>query len=321
MSRVKKTDESKPAFVIKPHHDRILEAIYRYHFMTVEQVTRLLYSRGSITKVRALLGELASHELLLAFHEPRATPVGSTPKIYMLSLRGYNHLRKHGISLPFRFRVPDVSELEKNYLFLRHNLAVTDVLLSARVLERLYPTIHLYEFLHERSLKQQEPLVAKVEKRTPDGEQVAQKEQVMFDTIRVYPDGFLDFRIRDSEDGKTKRCCILLEVDRKTESEKDIKRKVRGYLLAIKSEAYKDRFGRVPTVAFINMVGGEERREHLRAWAESELKKTKEPHFWTEMFVFTDLSEGNTDSERLFLTPVWYMPFDNKPTVILGTNR
>src|SRR5712692_9315471 len=180
MPRVKKTDETKPAaFSIKPHHDRILEAIYRYQMMTVEQVTRLLYRPGTISTVRALLGELASHEYLLSFHEPRPTPVGSTPKIYILSLRGYNHLKKHGISLPFRFRVPDVSELEKNYLFLRHNLAVTDVLISARMLERLYPSIHLYEFLHERSLKQQEPLIARVEKRTPDGEQVVHNKQMV----------------------------------------------------------------------------------------------------------------------------------------------
>src|SRR5690242_2979202 len=125
MPRVKKAEEKTALFVPKPHHDRILEAVYRYHFMTVDQVTRLLYSTGTTSTVRALLSELAAHDLLLAFHEPRPTPVGSTPKIYMLSLRGYNHLKKHGISLPFRFRVPDVAELEKNYLFLRHNLAVT----------------------------------------------------------------------------------------------------------------------------------------------------------------------------------------------------
>jgi hypothetical protein len=55
-------------------------------------------------------------------------------------ISGYLHK-----SLDRLFREPDLSELEKNYLFLRHNLAVTDVLIAAQVLERLYPAIHLYE--------------------------------------------------------------------------------------------------------------------------------------------------------------------------------
>ncbi len=51
--------ETKKAFVLKPHHERILEALFKYHFLTVEQVTRLFYSRGSMTTVRSLLSKLA----------------------------------------------------------------------------------------------------------------------------------------------------------------------------------------------------------------------------------------------------------------------
>ena len=111
MPRARKTDETneqkKDGFVPKPHHDKILTAMYHYHFMTVEQVTRLLYSSGSISKVRFLLAELATAGYLRFFHEPRPTPVGSTPKIYMLSLQGFNHLKKLGVSQLLRFREPN----------------------------------------------------------------------------------------------------------------------------------------------------------------------------------------------------------------------
>jgi hypothetical protein len=324
MPRARKTEDIKErkadGFVPKPHHDRILEAIYRYHFMTVEQVTRLLYSRGTISTVRALLNELAVNKYLLSFHEPRPTPVGSTPKIYTLSLQGFNHLKKQGASVPTRFREPDVEELEKNYLFLKHNLAVTDFLIAAKVLEKQMPTIQLYGFLHERALKQQPPLTATIEKRTPDGEQMIDTDgKVALSTIRLYLDGFLDFRLRLPDREKPARFCLLLELDRKTESEADIKRKIRGLLIAVKSGECFKRFGtRNPTVAFVNAVGGEARREQLRAWAEAELKKTKEPKYWTEMFVFTDMpGDGIIDCQQLFLSPVWYMPFSDKPSVLI----
>ena len=53
-------------------------------------------------------------------------------------------------------------------------------------------------------------------------------------------------------------------------------------------------------------------------WAEIELKKTKEQRYWTEMFVFTDLpTEGTIDVEQLLLSPVWYLPFQDKPSVLI----
>jgi len=318
----KQQAEEKPDLIIKPHHDRILEAVYQYHFLTADRVVRLLYSPTSLTTVRATLARLAEAKYLLPFHEPRATPVGATPKIYTLSLRGYNRLKQQGYHMPPRFREPDIEDLQKNYLFLRHNLAVTDFLIAAAMLERSFPTFRVYDFLHERTIKQQKKLIAvTVEKPTAKTAQGAdQNGAASMQTIRFLPDGFLDIRVTNSEDGKTKRCCILLEVDRKTEGEDDIRRKVRGYLTFVKSGACLKEFGtKLPTVAFVNTVGGEKKRDQLIQWAEAELKKTKEPHFWTEMFVFASISEDQPmNSEAIFLSPVWYTPFSSKPTVLLS---
>jgi Replication-relaxation len=307
-------------FVVKPHHDRILEAVYKYHFMTAERVTRLLHKQGTLTTVRATLGKLAAAEYLLFFYEPRPTPSGSVPKIFMLGNLGYHRLKEQGLKLPKRYQEPDIAELQKNYLFLKHNLAVTDFLITAKLLEKKYPAIELYDFQHERTIKQDGPMIVTIEKWTSQGTQALDKEgKQAFETVRLYPDGFLDFRIVQPDRAKPYRFCLFLEVDRNTESDEDIRRKIRGYLAAAKSGECLKRFGtKIPYVGFASARGGVKRRDELRKLAEDECKKLKEQHYYTQMFAFTALPDGEIDSETLFLSPVWYSPFANRESVILN---
>jgi len=320
MARVKKTEEKiKAQFVVKPHHERILEAVYKYHFLTVEQVTRLLYSRGTLSTVRSLLSELAEAGYLLFLYLPRPTPTGSVPKIYTLDRKGINYLKTHGFDVSLRFR-PSEQE-EKSYLFLRHTLAVNDFLIAAATLEKTFPGITLHTFIHERVLKREELIKVTFEKLTADGKSVVDKdEKPVLETMRLIPDAFLDFRIAHDHE-KPYRCCVLLELDRATIEEKNFKRKVRGLLTCVKNGECTKRFHtKLPTIAFVNAVGGEKRREQMKKWTEEELKKSKESHFWTQMFVFTDLPDV-IDSEGLFLSDVWYSPFSDKPTVLLSAGH
>lgn len=320
MARVKKIEEKKKAqFVVKPHNERILEAVYKYQFLTVEQVTRLLYSRGTLSTVRARLSELAEEGYLLFLYLPRPTPTGSVPKIYTLARKGLNLLKAHGFDISPRFH-PSEQE-EKSYLFLRHTLAVNDFLIAAATLEKTFPGITLHTFIHERVLKREELIKVTFEKLTADGRQVMDKdEKPVIETMRLIPDAFLDFRIAHDHE-KPYRCCVLLELDRDTIEEKNFKRKVRGLLTCVKNGECTRRFNtKLPTIAFVNAVGGEKRREQMKKWTEEELKKSKESHFWTQMFVFTDLPEV-IDTEALFLSPVWYTPFTDKPTVLLSAGH
>ncbi len=322
MPRAKQTEENakQEEFIVKPHHDRILEAVYKYQFMTAERVTRLLHKQGTLTTVRATLGKLAAAEYLLYFYEPRPTPSGSVPKIFMLGSQGCHRLKSQGFTLPTRYQEPNIAELQKNYLFLYHNLAVTDFLIAAKLLEKKFPAIELYDFQHERAIKRDGPMVVTVEKRTADGKQVVDSGgQPIVETIKVYPDGFLDFRIVQPDRAKPYRFCLFLEVDRNTESDEDIRRKIRGYLAAVKSGDTLKRFGtKTPTVGFASARGGVKRRDELRKLAEDECKKLKEQHYYTQMFSFTVLPDGEIDSETLFLSPVWYSPFANRESVIIN---
>src|SRR5947209_13094537 len=320
MPRAKKTAEKKPLrFRPKPHHERILGAVYTYHFLTVEQVTRLFYSKTSIADVRKQLHALEKAGYLLSLYLPRPTPFGSVPKIYALDRKGINFLKAQGYDVHGRFRPSE--EEEKSYLFLRHPLAVNDFLISAASLQKQYPTIAVHELMHERTLKRQEPIKVSFEKLTGEGKPVLDKFAVpVTETVRLIPDGFVDIRIQQPDE-KTARCCILLELDRATIEEKSFKKKIRALLTFVKGGDCLRRFHtKYPTVAIANSVGGVKRREQLRAWTEQELKKSKEPHFWTDMFVFTNLPE-QIDSKTLFLSPVWYTPFSNEPTVLLRTGH
>jgi hypothetical protein len=315
----KELAEKQEEFVVKPHHDRILEAVYRYHFMTADRLTRLMHKQGTLTTVRSTLARLAEEEYLLYFYEPRPTSSGSVPKIFMLGSKGFHRLKGQGFKLPVRYNPPNIAELQKNYLFLYHNLAVSDFLIAAKLLEKKYPAIELYDFQHERKIRQDGPMIVTVEKRTPQGAQAVDSEgKPVFQTIKVYPDGFMDFRIFQPDRPKPYRFCLFLEVDRNTESDEDIRKKIRGYLAAVKSGESVKRFGtKTPTVGFAAARGGAKRRDELRKLTEDELKSLKEPHFFTQMFAFTAVSDV-IDSEALFLSPAWYTPFVDRESVIIN---
>src|SRR2546430_9767542 len=104
MPKAKQTEENtkQEEFIVKPHHDRILEAVYKLHLMTADRVTKLLHKPGTLTTDRATLGKLAAAEYLLYFYEPRPTPSGAVPKIFVLGSRGYHRLKEQGVKLPVR---------------------------------------------------------------------------------------------------------------------------------------------------------------------------------------------------------------------------
>ena len=110
MARLQKTDEQKKDFVLKPHHGRILEAVYKYHFLTVEQVTRLFYSPNTIADVRKLLNAMSQAGYLMFLYLPRATPLGAVPKIYTLARKGINQLKQHGYDVTTRFHPVEQEE-------------------------------------------------------------------------------------------------------------------------------------------------------------------------------------------------------------------
>ena len=300
--------------------DNILKTIYRYYYMTVLQVVKSVgYSVNSLPTVRTRLRHLEKKGYLSAIYLPTVRK-GNFPKIFYLSSGGLNILRKQGFDVPHRYHATE--QKEKQYLFLKHTLAVNDVLIAAKHVATQYPQVSLYEFRHERELKRDpEKFTITLYKETEsDTEQAAVWKQEDFYFV---PDAFLDFHIEQEK--KTFRSAILVELDRDTIERRRFQEKIRGILTYIKSERHVRRYkARKITVAFVT-TGGQKRVEKMREWTRSELAKTHDTWDYGYTFVFTALPHvidpvtqkeleelDDIDPVQLFLSPVWEFPFTEK---------
>lgn len=272
--------------------DAMLRAIYAYQFLTTEQVTRLLYSRGSLWNVGARLKRLAEAGYL---HRRRVPTIntGNTPFVYSLGRFGMRYLREAGISEFPRFRPSE--RLELGFYALRHNLLLNDVLIAAALLAEEVPELVLAEMRHDWRLK-----------RSPVRVQLAEGLQ-----RDVVPDAWLDYHIR-----QTARMSICLELDRGTEEEKQWKRKLRA-LLAFASGPYQSSYNTESlTIAFATDAG-EYRLSKMKTWTEQVLAQ-EQASADAELFLFTALSQGELNPQSLFLGQVWQQPFGTKPVALLS---
>ncbi len=302
---------------VRTHVDEnIFKTLYRYYYMTVVQVVKALdYSTNSLPTVRYL----ETNGYLAALILPTVRK-GSFPKIYSLASGGIDYLRKQGFDVTLRYHATE--QKEKQYLFLKHTLAVNDVLIAANGVVKQYPQVTLYEFRHERELKRDPEKFTITLYKEPEDDT---KDAVVWKQEEFYfvPDAFLDFHIE--QETKTYRCALLLELDRATTERRRFQEKIRGILTYVKSDRHVRRYkARKITVAFVT-TGGQKRVEKMREWTRSELAKTHEAWDYGYTFVFTALPHliepetqreleelDEIDPATLFLSPVWEFPFTEK---------
>src|SRR5260221_12271810 len=129
--------------------DRFLRAIYRYHMLKPEHLTKRYYSKGSLTFVKARLKLLTDHGYLDANEQP--TTRGRSPYYYTLAGKGIKYLKEAGFEVNRYYRPSRKVE----YLpFLLHTFSVNDVLVAAELLAESLPQLTLAEMQHELVLKQ-----------------------------------------------------------------------------------------------------------------------------------------------------------------------
>jgi hypothetical protein len=197
-----------------------------------------------------------------------------------------------GIEVPARFRATEVEALSDP--FLRHTLALNDVLIAAECLAAVHPRIELVAVRHERSLKHQPVRVM-----LPTG-----RERI------VIPDGWLDWRL----DGRF-QACICLELDRGTQGQKAWRDKLAA-LVAFANGPYQHIFETSALTIAVVTPGGERRMSQLLAWTEAELRILGQEQM-RELFVFAGLDAAVTSPEFLFLDPVWTVPLSRQQVPLL----
>src|SRR5207249_4337159 len=138
------------------------------------------------------------------------------------------------------------------------------------------------------------------------------------ETVTLIPDAYLEFR-HTKESGKEEKIPILLELDRGTEDQRFFRKRLRAYVVFLKSRAFESMFTvKSITVAYATTVG-HKRVEQMRDWAHQEFALTREPGWLSQLFLFTTLPEAIDAIEpaQLFLDPVWYVPIDDDNPVSL----
>src|SRR2546421_3765475 len=293
----------KKPFVVTPVHDLLLHDLHVLQRATAEQLTRLNYKMGMLTTVKQRLKDLADNRYVL----PLSHPAIRLPYMYALDRKGLNYLQAQGIDVREYFRPSQEEDSAKNFLFREHMLAISDILIHSLLFVKSEPSYRINTMLHERVFKNT-PIKATYTRNNRE------------ETKTIVPDAYLAF-IYTNPSGKEETIPVLVELDRGTEDQKFFRKRIRAYIVFLKSRAFKTLFGvENITVAFAT-TKDHNRVKQMREWAAKEFASTNEQEWLANLFLFTALPENMGDGEprQLFLDPVWYMPTeDDNPVSLLG---
>jgi hypothetical protein len=297
------TGKKKSAFVITPVHDLLLRDLHTLHRATAEQLTRLNYKPGMLNTVKSRLKDLSDNRYVL----PLSHPSIRLPYVYALDRKGLNYLQTQGVDVREYFRPSQEEDSAKNFLFREHMLAISDILIHALLFEKAEQSYRINALLHERFFKNH-PIKATY---TRSGTE---------ETKTLVPDVYLVFAYTNPS-GKEEIIPVLWELDRGTEDQKFFRRRIRAYIVFLKSRAFRMLFGIEHITLAFATTKNHQRVRQMREWAAKEFASTNEPGWLANLFLFTTLPEnmGESEPRHLFLAPVWYTPTDDEnPVSLLG---
>jgi hypothetical protein len=274
---------------------KILIALAIFGYLTAEQVTRLCYAAGSRTLVNALLKSLVDAQLVLSIGG-RAV---NLPLIYTLSGTGRQYASLLGAAKGKRFRQAEETEKGHNPYFLKHTIAVTDVLIAARLLSDTVPAIRLPRLYTERELKRKiyVPLAGK--------------------QVCLEPDAGVLFRITETwqDPPETWENFFHIEVYRTHLREERFKHKIHTYAAYAASPRHSALF-HTPALAIAIFCADDHLAETLKAWTEEVLQEGQQRDLG-ERFFFSSVNPAIASPEELFLSPVWEHAFSTDKTPLL----
>ncbi len=299
----RKTGTKRTPFVVTPVHDLLLHDLHTLQRATAEQLTRLNYKMGMLTTVKARLKDLADNRYVL----PLSHPSIRLPYMYALDRKGLNYLHSFGVDVREYFRPSQEEDSAKNFLFREHMLAIGDILIHAMLFDKAEASYRITAMLHERFFKNH-PVKAVSERSNRE------------ETRTLVPDAYIEF-VCAGPKGLEEKIPVLWELDRGTEDQKFFRRRVRAYIVFLKSRAFRTLFNiENITIAFAT-TKDHNRSKQMREWTRKELTATNEPRWLADLFLFTALPEtmDAIEPRQLFLDPIWYTSSDDdNPVSLLG---
>jgi hypothetical protein len=278
--------------------EKILCALGEFDYLTAAQVTRLCYATGSLTYVKATLKSLVDAGLVDSLGG-RGT---SLPRVYTPTGTGYTVASMtQGQPQAKRVRRTEEATKAQNVYFLQHTIAVTDILIAAKLLSQSVPDITLQRMYLERELKRkiylELPVVignGKTERRT----------------LCLEPDAAVDFVIKDKWQD-----FFHIEMYRTHLREYRFKQKIAGYAHYAASAIHQELFA-TPALAIAVFCASPQLAATLKRWTEEVLQAVQQPDLG-ERFCFTNVDPGAVSPEELYLAPLWEQAFGTTKTPLL----
>jgi hypothetical protein len=241
--------------------------------------------------------------------ESSCAPAVNLPQIYTLSGVGRSFAAAMGTAPRQRFRPSEEQEKGHNPFFLKHTMAVTDVLIAAKLLSQTHPAITLSRMITERQLKR------KIHVELPDG---TSESGTRFQTICIEPDASCQFLITETwhTPPQTWEDFFHIEVYRHLPpAEWYFKQKIQAYVYYALN-GWHERFFHTPVLSIAVIAQTKQMAATLKRWTEEVLEVTnqKEEGDW---FFFCSLNTATASPEELFLSPVWEQAFGTTKTPLL----
>ena len=268
--------------------EKIIIALALFDYLTAAQVTRLLYALTSLTHVQEQMKLLVDNDLVITLGGKAL----DLPLIYALSGTGRQYAYSLGAPVRKRYRLSEEQEKSRNPYFLKHTVAVTDVLIAAKLLAQAVPGIVLTRMSTERELRR--TIYVELPER-----------------IGIEPDASVQFRVQETWED-----LFFIEVYRNLPpAEWRFKQKIQGYVVYLDSGHHEALF-QTPALTVMVVAETDRMAATLKRWAEDALQDIARPEEG-EMFFFCSLAVATANPEEMFLSPVWEQAFSTTKTPLL----
>ncbi|MEU5425711.1 replication-relaxation family protein [Streptomyces olivoreticuli] len=278
--------------------EAILHVINKFHYMTADQVGRLLYpcAHDENRYVQRRLRRLSEANYLLRLRELPTPRIGSAPHVFTLADRGRRLLADRGWVLESTYYRPSEERAKaRDHPFMEHTLAAIDVLVCAEMLCQDWDVL-MPRLFNERQLKRSAVRVQPAGR--PDARPMA-----------VIPDAWFELHVPLQD-----AVAVALELDRGTEQQQHWRRKVAS-IAAWARGPYRDAF-QAENLTVAVVTPGPARRDQLQRWTTQELQALG-MEYYNDIFLFTDASPIERAPFEFFFCPLWYPAGGGTPVSLL----
>jgi hypothetical protein len=285
--------------------EKILVALAVFGYLTAEQITRLLFAPSSLSYVRKLLKSLLTGGFVLVLGGKAV----NLPLIYTLSGVGRSFATAMGTAPRKRFRPSEEQDKSHNPYFLKHTMAVTDVLIAAQLLSQTHPSITLSRMITERELKR------KISVELPG---LAEDGRSRLQTITIEPDAGLHFLITETwhTELQTWEDFFFIELYRNLPpAEWRFKQKIKAYV-SYALNGWHERFFQTPVLSIVVIAATESMATTLKRWTEEALMEIERPEEGN-WFFFRSIDTATANPEEMYVAPVWERAFGTSKTPLL----